>query len=211
MQITEPATLITDYLLGLVTFALALRLFKQSGGQPQNSIRLWSGALTAAAIAAFLGGSSHGFALHFSDFAKVAIWKATVYSIGLASFFMLSGTLFAAIANPLRKLLLGLVLLKFLIYAGWMVSHDEFKYVIFDYAPAMLSVVLLQLYAYSKWKHKSAPWLIAGVVVSFAAAGIQMSGFTLHQHFNHNDLYHVIQMGAIFLLYRGAGLLKDQS
>jgi len=124
---------------------------------------------------------------------------------------MLSGTLFAAVANPLRKLLLGLVLLKFLIYAGWMISHDEFKYVIFDYAPAMLGVVLLQLYAYSKWKHKSAVWLISGVLISFAAAGIQMSGFTIHQHFNHNDLFHVIQIGANYLLYRGAGLLKDQS
>lgn len=211
MQITEPTTMITDYLLGLFTIVLALRLFKRNGGQAENSIRLWSAALTATAIAAFLGGTSHGFALHFSDFAKAAIWKTTVYSIGLASFFMLSGTLFATVANPLRKLLLGLILLKFLVYAGWMVSHDEFKYVIFDYAPAMLGVVLLQLYTYSKWKHKSAPWLIAGVVVSFAAAGVQMSGFTIHQHFNHNDLYHVIQMGAIYLLYRGAGLLKDRS
>ena len=85
---------------------------------------------------------------------------------------MLSGTLFATVANPLRKWLLGLVLLKFLIYSGWMVSHDEFKYVIFDYAPAMLGIVLLQLYAYLKWKHKSAIWLISGVGVSFAAAGV---------------------------------------
>ncbi len=211
MQITEPTTMLTDYLLGLFTVILAVRLFKLNENQQENSILLWAGALVATAIAAFLGGTSHGFALHFSDFAKTAIWKATVYSIGLASFLMLSGTLFATVANPLRKLLLGLVLLKFLIYAGWMISHDEFKYVIFDYAPAMLGVVLLQLYAYSKWKHKSAVWLISGVLISFAAAGIQMSGFTLHQHFNHNDLYHVIQMGAIYLLYRGAGLIKDQS
>lgn len=203
--------MLTDYLLGLFTVILAVRLFKLNENQQENSILLWAGALVATAIAAFLGGTSHGFALHFSDFAKTAIWKATVYSIGLASFFMLSGTLFAAVANPLRKLLLGLILLKFLVYAGWMVSHDEFKYVIFDYAPAMLGVVLLQLYAYSKWKHKSAVWLISGVLISFSAAGIQMSGFTIHQHFNHNDLFHVIQIGANYLLYRGATMLKDQS
>jgi len=143
MQITEPTTMLTDYLLGLFTIVLALRLFNLNGGQPQNSIRLWSGALTATAIAAFLGGTSHGFALHLGDFAKSAIWKATVYSIGLASFFLLSGTLYATIANPIKKLLLGLVLLKFLVYAGWMISHSDFKYVIFDYAPAMLGVVYL--------------------------------------------------------------------
>ena len=211
MQITEPTTMITDYLLGLFTVILAFRLFKLNENQQENSLRLWGGALAATAIAAFLGGTSHGFDLNFSDFAKTAIWKGTVYSIGLASFFMLSGTLFATVANPLRRVLLGLVLLKFLVYAGWMVSHDEFKYVTFDYVPAMLGVVLLQVYAYSRWKHKSAVWLISGVLISFAAAGIQMSGFTIHQHFNHNDLYHVIQMGAIYLLYRGSSLLKDQS
>lgn len=209
MQITEPTTMITDYILGLFAIVLGLRLFKLYG-EPQNSIRLWGGALLATAMAAFLGGTSHGFALHLGDPAKSAIWKATVYSIGLASFFMLSGTLFATIANPARKLLLGLVLLKFMVYGGWMISHDEFKYVIFDYAPAMLGVVVLQLYAYSKWKSKSAVWLISGVVISFAAAGVQMSGYTIHQHFNHNDLYHVIQMGAIYLLYRGVLLLKDR-
>ena len=64
MQISEPTTMITDYLLGFFTLILAVRLSKINEGQ-ENSIRLWSGALAAAAIAAFLGGSSHGFALHF--------------------------------------------------------------------------------------------------------------------------------------------------
>lgn len=210
MQITEPTTMITDYLLGLFTVFLVLRLFKHNEERPQNSIRLWGLALISTAIAAFLGGTSHGFAMHLGDVSKTVIWKMTVYSIGLASFFILSGTIFATVANPLRRWLLGLVLFKFLVYAGWMVSHNNFKYVIFDYAPAMLAVVILQIYASTKWKHKSAPWLISGVLISFAAAGIQISGFTIHQHFNHNDLYHVIQIGAIYFLYRGACLLKDQ-
>jgi hypothetical protein len=31
----------------------------------------------------------------------------------------------------------------------------------------------------------------------------QASGFALHQRFNHNDLYHVLQIAAMFLFYRG--------
>ena len=46
--------------------------------------------------------------------------------------------------------------------------------------------------------------VVAGVVVSFAGAGVQMSGFALHQHFNHNDLYHVIQMFGLWLFWKGA-------
>jgi hypothetical protein len=32
---------------------------------------------------------------------------------------------------------------------------------------------------------------------------VQMSGFALHRHFNHNDLYHVIQIVALWLLHLG--------
>jgi hypothetical protein len=52
---------------------------------------------------------------------------------------------------------------------------------------------------------------MGGMVVSFLAAGVQMSGMTLHRHFNHNDLYHVIQMAGFYLLYRGGGMLTAQS
>jgi hypothetical protein len=42
------------------------------------------------------------------------------------------------------------------------------------------------------------------VGVSLLAAGIQASGFAPHPRFNHNDLYHLIQIGAMLLLYSGA-------
>jgi hypothetical protein len=42
--------------------------------------------------------------------------------------------------------------------------------------------------------------------VSVLAALVQQSGLTLHRNFNHNDLYHVIQLVALWLLYRGGKL-----
>ena len=36
------------------------------------------------------------------------------------------------------------------------------------------------------------------------AAYVQASRLTLHRNFNFNDLYHVIQIVSLFLLYRGA-------
>jgi hypothetical protein len=46
--------------------------------------------------------------------------------------------------------------------------------------------------------------MLWGVSVSVLAAVVQQSGWSLHQHFNHNDLYHVIQAVGVWLLYRGA-------
>ena len=201
--------MLTDYLLAIFTLVLSGRLFQVNEAKRQKSVQLWNFAFIATAIAALLGGTSHGFTLHLSEFATAAIWKGTIYSIGFASFFMLSGTIIASVTNPLRRWLLALAVLKLLIYALWMFTHDDFKYVIFDYVPAMVGVILLQAHAFRKRRARGAYWIIAGVLVSFAAAGVQMSGFTVHQHFNHNDIYHVIQMGAMYLLYRGAALLQD--
>ena len=47
--------------------------------------------------------------------------------------------------------------------------------------------------------------------MSFLAAAVQVNGIALHDHFNHNELYHVIQMGGMYLFYRGARVLKDRS
>jgi hypothetical protein len=52
--------------------------------------------------------------------------------------------------------------------------------------------------------------MVAGVAVSIAAAAVQASGLDLHQHFNHNDLYHLVQLGALLLYYRGVRLLTDR-
>ena len=48
--------------------------------------------------------------------------------------------------------------------------------------------------------------LIIGVVLTFVAAGVQVGEIALHpQWFNHNALYHLIQVIALFGIARAAG------
>jgi hypothetical protein len=42
-----------------------------------------------------------------------------------------------------------------------------------------------------------------GILVSLGGAGIQASGFSIHKYFNHNDLFHVIQMIGYLLMFQG--------
>ena len=60
-------------------------------------------------------------------------------------------------------------------------------------------------------RDRASRWILAGVAVSVLAAGVQASGFAPHRHFNHNDLYHVIQIAAMILFYAGAKRLRDRS
>ena len=210
MNITEPVTMLTDYALAAMAAFLAVLLLRAHRLNRQTSVWLWAGAFVATAVAAIIGGTSHGFTLLVSDPTKVALWKATVYSTGLVSFFMLSGAIVASITGQLRLWLLVASGLKFLVYAVWMATHSHFRYVIYDYAPAMFGVLILQAFAAYTWGEESAKLIIAGVLVSFGGASIQQSGFSLHENFNNNDLYHINQMGAVYLFYKGGCLLKDR-
>jgi hypothetical protein len=88
--------------------------------------------------------------------------------------------------------------------------HDDFRFVIYDYVPAMLAVVILLALPGRHAPLAGAGWVAVGVAVSFAAAAVQRSGFSLHRHFNHNDIYHVIQMVGLYVLYRGGTQLRDR-
>jgi hypothetical protein len=191
MTISEPMTLATDYLLAGVTAWLAWRLPKTFRSQGW-----WGVAFAALALGAFLGGTWHGFLQ--SD----ALWKATVLTVGVASFAMLAGSAIATTSGSSRNVLLAFALIKLIIYSVWMLRRDEFIFVVLDSGIAFAAVAALHLWRFNGW-------ILAGVAVSVLAALVQASGLSLHRHLNHNDLYHLIQIGAMVLLYRGARLLTD--
>ena len=185
---TEPVTTITDYMMGAAAAFFGYRLWR--AGQ-----QAWALAFSFTALASFLGGTFHGFAL-------ADLWKPTVYCVGLASMFLLIG------AKPSLTLL---ALAKFMLFATWMVFHEDFKYVIIDYGISMLTVAVLQSIAWFNDRAESAPWVVGSICVSIAGAVIQQMEIGFHRHFNHNDLYHVIQIFALWLLYRGGLLLNRKS
>lgn len=193
MTISEPMTLITDYVLAAVTAWLCFLLFKRH--ENQASRKLWALAFAALALGAFLGGTWHGF------FQNDLIWKATLLSVGVASFAMLAGSAVAAFSGAARALVIGFALAKLAVYCAWML-RDDFIFVVIDTGVAFAAVAALHLWRFN-------PWILAGVAVSLAAALVQASGFALHEHFNHNDLYHVIQVAAMLAFYRGARRLTD--
>jgi hypothetical protein len=190
IEIHEPMTLATDYMLTVAAVIFALRLWRTN--------RMWALAFVFTAAGSFFGGTYHGFAQTMQPSVAAALWKVTVFSIGLASFFLLagSGRAFAVIA-----------IVKFIVYASWMITHDGFVWVIADYGVTLLLVGIAQLIR----RGPSMPWVIGSIVVSVMGALVQRSRFALNVNFNHNDLYHVIQLVALWLLYRGGKLMNPST
>ena len=51
-----------------------------------------------------------------------------------------------------------------------------------------------------------------GVAAGLGGAGLRHAGVALHAHFNENDLYHLIQIASLAMLYRGGlALPPDRS
>jgi len=194
MSVSEPMTLATDYLLAGVTGWLAVLLFKKS--EFQKSRKWWAIAFSALALGAFLGGTWHGL------FQNPLLWKATLLAVGVASFGMVLGSAIATLSGAARNVIVTVALAKLVVYCAWITVRDEFIFVVLDTGIAFAMVAALHLW---RWN----ALVLAGVALSVGAALAQASGLALHRHFNHNDLYHVIQIAAMALLYRGARRLRD--
>ena len=195
MGIAEPVTLLTDYALAGVSGFLGCFLLKN----PARSARFWAVAFIALALGAALGGTYHGFRIE-------PLWKPTLFAVGIASFGMLAGSLYATTAGKVRRALLAVPVLKLILFLIWMTRHDEFVFVVLDTASAMFAVAALHLFRLAS---PASRWILGGVALSLLAAGVQAGKVALHEHFNHNDLYHVLQIGAMLLYYAGVKRMKD--
>jgi hypothetical protein len=196
-MISEPMTLATDYLLAVAAAIIAVRVLRAAGGE--DARRWWGVAFVALALGAALGGTHHGFRLE-------TLWKPTVLVLGVASAGMVAGSAMATAPGMWRIALVALAAAKLAVYWAWVWHDERFIWVVADTGSAFALVALLHLLA---WRRPGSRWIVAGVAVSIVAAAVQASGIDLHRHFDHNDLYHLVQLGALVPYYRGVRRLRD--
>jgi hypothetical protein len=210
MQITEPATLATDYLLALFTAWLGRRLLLASRIAEWNGLieaagaqHWWSVAFVATAVAGAAGGTVHGFEQMMARPLTNLLWIATLESLIVAAFAVVSAAIImigwgrtATFATTFAAAV------AFGSYGLWVVKHPAFASAIAAYGVAL--AVLLAVRLRVRPLDRGGRFLIAGIVISVIAAAIQQSGWSLHPKFNHNDLYHVVQAVGVWLLYRAA-------
>jgi hypothetical protein len=186
-------TLVTDYLLALACGCFSILLFRMRSA----ATGWWCIGLAAVALAALVGGTHHGF----PSFHPGALWKTALVAAGAASCAMVIATGIATRIAP--KFFFWFSVLKFAAYLGWIAFDDRFLAVVIDSGSALLIVAALHaVRGDAAWR-----WMIGGVALSVAAGGVQAMHLAPHPQFNHNDLYHVMQIAAMWLFYRGARLL----
>jgi hypothetical protein len=157
MTVTEPATMLTDYLLAMFGVFYFFRLYRSEKFGSQKSVKLWAIGFLLSALAATMGGTFHGLAGYFTIGTKKALWDVTVFLLGSCAAFMVAGTLIGSIPRS----------------------------------------------------SQTAKWLLSGLAISILGLLLLATRFGLHKHFNHNDIYHCVQMAGLYCFYRGVLFLED--
>jgi hypothetical protein len=209
MTITEPSTMITDYVLGAFTLWVAVAIARAGGGQVSR--RFWVGALVFTGIAALAGGTSHGFRAMLTAQTNTVVWTLTLVSVGSATFCFLSATAWALLGPPWRRVVVTGAAVQWVVFVAWTAQHSEFRYAVYGYAPSMLLLLALYTVFYFRQRAASELWVIVGLVVSFAAAGVLAADLGFHTHFNANDVYHLVQMAGVYCFYRAGRVMVDRS
>ena len=117
MSISEPATLLTDYLLAVFAGGLAWRLHRTIP-TASTAAHWWGRALALTMASAFVGGSSHGFGPNLPAPVAGALWTATLLSLSLVAAAMALSLVHELVAPERRRSWLVLVGLKLGFFAA---------------------------------------------------------------------------------------------
>jgi hypothetical protein len=196
MSIHEPATLLTDCLLAVLSAWCGWRLHRDRPAA-NRAARWWSHALWLTAVSALIGGCYHGLAPNFPAVAD-AWWCTTLLLISLLSAAMGLSLLHEIVPGPAVPRWRMLIVAKFAFFAGVILAHPVFVVAVSDYGLIMLAWAAAALWTGRSWR----PWMLTAIALSAVAAVVQQLHLGLSEGFNHNDVYHVIQALAIVGFYR---------
>jgi hypothetical protein len=201
---SEQTTAATDAILAVMSLFATLYLRRIGRGKPwKTSLWLWVFALLT--LAAGLGAVAHGLKLSLA--VQNALWVPLYLSLGLVvAFFSVAAVHDLWGETVARRALPFLLVIGTGFWALTLVWTDSFLLFVVYELLAMLFA--LGGYAWLTWHRRleGAGWLAAGILVTIVAAGIQASGHlavTLVWPFDHNGIYHLLQMMGVALLVLG--------
>lgn len=210
MTLLEPDVTLTDFALAVECAWFAIWLQRNRiGGEPFGLAFIVF--FCAVGVAALLGGISHGFLTDPQYWLSWIVWRGTLVTIGVAAFASWTIGARLCLSEKATKWVTNLAAAVFALYAAFVLFiNQSFLVAIAHYLPAAAFLLLAFVLAH---RRKPSAFLLAGIAgvwLTFVAAGVQQGGIGLHpSYFNHNALYHLIQAVGLFLIFLAArGLIR---
>lgn len=203
-QVDEPVTTLSDLAMSVIGSVLAVRLF---GVGEEPAATLLSAGLASVALSALLGAVFHGYMRRWRPTVQDRVWVAVLAATGVTNLLLLLAIATAAFRGVAALLVVVVACAKSARYLLSIRGDDDFGPAIVDSGITIVAVTLIALWSFAfdgtgEWP----PWVLAACAATVVGGWIQYHGKGLHEHLNHNDIFHLLQIVACFLFYRG-GLL----
>jgi uncharacterized protein DUF6962 len=200
--LTEPDVALTDYGVTLECVVLTGLLFRR-GPVRRELRRPFALLFTSAGLGALAGGTVHGFFLEEPSPIGAVLWRIALLAVGLTA---LAGWSIGArllFAESTARAVEAVAACEWVLYAAFVLAIDQrFWIAVVNYAPSVVFLTVAFLVAYLRQLRGSILAGLVGMVLMVVAAVVQRLRIALHPaYFNHNALYHVIQMTAFALVF----------
>ena len=203
---TELTTGATDAVLGIECLAVLACLWRTPVGDRWR-VGLWCWAFGLLAFASFLGAAAHGLEIPAS--LRAALWKPLYLSLGVLIAFFVVGAFFDWLGRAAaRRLVPWGIGVGCVFFALTECFHGAFVLFVIYEAAAMVSALAIYTFLAANHWFKGAGIVAVAILLNLAAAGVQAThlSFQLFVPFDHNGLFHLVQMSAIAVL--GVGLRR---
>ncbi len=203
IRIQEPANVLTDIILAVVSFYAYAQLNKTENAA--NNLMKWYFLIFG--LGALIGGVvGHAFAYAYSNYWRLLGWYFTALS---ALILVLAAS--AQAKNLLKpgfvKVLKPFIYIEFVVILILTALDVNFKYITIHSAISiMLIFTPIQIYIYVKTKNMGSKYMLYSVLVLISTLVVFKIPIVIHQWFNHKDLAHIVVAFSILIMLKGAQL-----
>ena len=201
---TELTTGATDALLGVLALVCIayLQRFRQAD---RWKVGIWSWVLAVLAGAALMGAVVHG--LELREGTRDLLWRPLFLLLGLlVALFVVAACYDWLGERSARRALLIMIPVAVGFFATSQLMNGSFLIFVVYEAIAMLAALGIYVALSLRRQLRGAGLMALAILLNIVAAGIQAGGsvrFTLIWPFDHNGVFHIVQMVAVVVLMVG--------
>lgn len=201
---TEQTTAITDLILAAVALHGIFRIYKSGFKIDRYKSLIWIWAFTFLATAAFLGSIAHG--IKMPEAINKIIWHPLNLLLGMTVAFFLIGVIYDLTGSKLKKGIMVSIIFSGILFFSITVIYQKLFFVFILYESVVMIIALASYVKMMTKKTYPGPsYMAIGILISIIAAVVQSIPelkLSLFWEFDHNGLFHLIQIpGLLFLFY----------